>query len=98
MRRRLCTIGFTGKTAEEFFALLRNAGVHSVIDVRHNRTVQLSAFAKHPDLEVFLGQMGTLGYRREPLLAPTPELRKSYQEERDWPAYEGRFLRLLKQR
>jgi uncharacterized protein YeaO (DUF488 family) len=32
------------------------------------------------------------------LLAPTPELRKSYQEDRDWAAYEKNFLTLLKQR
>jgi uncharacterized protein (DUF488 family) len=98
MRRLLCTIGFAGKTAEEFFALLRDAGVQSVIDVRQNRTGQLSAFAKHPDLEFFLRQIGNIGYRHEPLLAPTPELRKSYQEDKDWPAYEECFLKLLKQR
>jgi uncharacterized protein (DUF488 family) len=98
MRRLLCTIGFTGKTAEEFFALLRHAGVQSVIDVRQNRTGQLSAFAKHPDLEFFLRQIGNIGYRHEPLLAPTPELRKSYQEDKDWAAYEQSFLKLLKQR
>jgi uncharacterized protein (DUF488 family) len=98
MRRLLCTIGFTGKTAEEFFDLLRGAGVQSVIDVRQNRTGQLSAFAKHPDLEFFLRQIGNLGYRHEPLLAPTPELRKSYQEDKDWAAYEKGFLNLLKQR
>ncbi len=46
----LCTIGFTGKTAEEFFTLLTNAGVRQVIDIRQNRSGQLSAFAKHPDL------------------------------------------------
>ena len=82
----MCTIGFTGKSAEEFFALLRDAKVQSVIDVRQNRTGQLSAFAKHPDLEFFLRQIGNIGYRHEPLLAPTPELRKSYQEDKDWPA------------
>jgi uncharacterized protein (DUF488 family) len=98
MRRLLFTIGFTGKTAEEFFALLRGAGVQSVIDVRQNRTGQLSAFAKHPDLEYFLQQIGDIGYRHEPLLAPTPELRKSYQEDKDWAAYEESFLKLLKQR
>jgi len=98
MRRLLCTIGFTGKTAEQFFALLRDAGVQSVIDVRQNRTGQLSAFAKHPDLEFFLRQIGNIGYRHEPLLAPTPELRKSYQEDKDWAAYEEGFLELLKQR
>jgi uncharacterized protein (DUF488 family) len=98
MRRLLCTIGFTGKTAEQFFALLRDAGVQSVIDVRQNRTGQLSAFAKHPDLEFFLRQIGNIGYRHEPLLAPTPELRKSYQEDKGWAAYEEGFLELLKQR
>jgi uncharacterized protein (DUF488 family) len=98
MRRLLCTIGFTGKTAEEFFALLRDAGVESVIDVRQNRTGQLSAFAKHPDLEFFLRQIGNIGYRHEPLLAPSPELRKSYQEDKDWATYEASFLKLLKQR
>jgi uncharacterized protein (DUF488 family) len=98
MRRLLCTIGFTGKTAEEFFDLLRNARVQSVIDVRQNRTGQLSAFAKYPDVEFFLRQCGNIGYRHEPLLAPTPELRKSYQEDKDWAAYEKGFLKLLRQR
>jgi uncharacterized protein (DUF488 family) len=98
MRRLLCTIGFTGKSAKEFFALLRDAGVQSVIDVRQNRTGQLSAFAKYPDLEFFLRQIGNIGYRHEPLLAPTPELRKAYQEDKDWAAYQESFLKLLKQR
>jgi uncharacterized protein (DUF488 family) len=98
MRRLLCTIGFTGKTAEEFFDLLRLADVQSVIDVRQNRTGQLSAFAKHPDLEFFLRQIGNMGYRHEPLLAPSPELRKAYRENKDWAAYEHGFLKLLKQR
>ena len=78
--------------------MLRDAKVQSVIDVRQNRTGQLSAFAKHPDLEFFLRQIGNIGYRHEPLLAPTPELRKTYQEDKGWPAYEKRFLQLLKQR
>jgi uncharacterized protein (DUF488 family) len=98
MRRLLCTIGFTGKTAEQFFDLLRGAGVQSVVDVRQNRTGQLSAFAKHPDLEFFLRQIGNIGYRHEPLLAPTAELRKSYQEHKDWAAYEKGFLSLLRLR
>jgi uncharacterized protein (DUF488 family) len=98
MRRLICTIGFTGKTAEDFFDLLRHAEVQSVIDVRQNRTGQLSAFAKYPDLEFFLRQIGNIGYRHEPLLAPSPELRKSYQEDKDWAPYEESFLKLLKQR
>lgn len=98
MRRLLCTIGFTGKTAEEFFALLHEAKVESVIDVRQNRTGQLSAFAKYPDLEFFLRETGNIGYAHEPLLAPSPEIRKSYQETKNWAVYEESFLKLMKQR
>jgi uncharacterized protein (DUF488 family) len=98
MRRLLCTIGFSGKTAREFFALLRQSGVETVIDVRQNRSGQLSAFAKYPDLEYFLKTIVNAGYQHQPLLAPTPELRKNYQANKNWPKYEAVFLRLLKQR
>jgi 3-oxoacyl-[acyl-carrier-protein] synthase III len=97
MHRSLITIGFTGKTAEEFFDLLRRAGVETLIDVRQNRTGQLSAFAKHPDLAYFLKTAG-IAYRHEPLLAPTPELRKKYQSEKNWENHEAEFLELLRER
>lgn len=97
MHRSLFTIGFTGKTAEEFFDLLRHAEVETVIDVRQNRTGQLSAFAKHPDLAYFLKEAG-IAYRHEPLFAPTPELRKKYQTDKNWSSYEEWFLELLKER
>jgi hypothetical protein len=54
MRYLLCTIGFAGKTAQEFFALLENAGVEKLIDIRQHRGGQLSGYAKHPDLAYFL--------------------------------------------
>jgi 3-oxoacyl-[acyl-carrier-protein] synthase III len=98
MHRFLFTIGFTGKSAEEFFALLRQAGVQTVIDVRQNRGGQLSAFAKHPDLEFFLEETAGISYRHEPLLAPCPELRKKYQSDNDWAAYEAEFFALMKER
>jgi len=79
-----------------FLTCFATRGVQSVIDVRQNRIGQLSAFAKHPDLEFFLRQIGKIGRRHEPLLAPTPELRKSYREDKDWAAYEAGFLKLLK--
>lgn len=98
MHRFLFTIGFTGKSAEEFFALLRQAGVQTVIDVRQNRGGQLSAFAKHPDLEFFLEETADISYRHEPLLAPSPELRKKYHSDNDWAAYEMEFFALMKER
>jgi 3-oxoacyl-[acyl-carrier-protein] synthase III len=98
MHRFLFTIGFTGKTAEEFFALLRQAGAQTVIDVRQNRSGQLSAFAKHPDLAFFLEETAGISYRHEALLAPTPELRKKYQSDNDWATYEAEFFALMKER
>jgi uncharacterized protein (DUF488 family) len=98
MQRLLCTIGFAGKTAEEFFALLRGAGIQQLIDVRQNRSGQLSGFAKHPDLSFFLRAVEKIEYAHEPLLAPPPELLKSYRKGKDWPAYEAAFLETMKGR
>jgi uncharacterized protein (DUF488 family) len=98
MGRLICTIGFTGKSAEEFFALLRDAGVEGVVDVRQHRVGQLSGYAKHPDLEFFLEKIGKMAYVHEALLAPTVEIRKQYQESEDWAGYEKEYLRLMKER
>jgi len=98
MQRLLCTIGFTGKTAEQFFDLLLRAGVEQVIDIRQNRHGQLSGFAKHPDLSFFLQKICKIAYVHELLLAPPPELLKSYRSTKDWPAYEASFLAIMKER
>ena len=98
MQRLLCTIGFTGKTAEEFFALLSNAGVQQVIDIRQNRGGQLSGFSKHPDLSFFLKEIAGIEYLHEPLLAPAPELLKTYRRTKDWLSYEAEFLAAMRER
>ncbi|MGB8474327.1 MAG: DUF488 domain-containing protein [Candidatus Acidiferrum sp.] len=94
----LCTIGFAGKTAEEFFQLLEDAQVERVIDIRQHREGQLSGFAKHPDLGYFLEKVARIGYSHELQLAPTPKLLKAYRETRGWPGYEAGFLALMKER
>ena len=94
----LFTVGFTKKTAEEFFGLLQNAGVRKVIDIRENPGGQLSGFAKDSDLGFFLDRIIGSQYVREPLLAPTPEIRKAYKMTRDWQQYERSFLDLMQER
>lgn len=94
----LCTIGFAGKTAEEFFRLLQEAQVEKLIDVRLNRGGQLSGYAKHPDLEYFLQKVASIGYSHEPQLAPTSELLDSYRDTKDWAVYEAGFLALMQSR
>src|SRR2546427_11858830 len=91
MTSTLFTIGFTQKTAEEFFRLLQDAGVRSVIDVRENRGGQLSGFAKYRDLAFFLDRLLGITYLHEPLLAPSPEIRDAYRKTTDGRQYEASF-------
>ena len=92
----LFTIGFTGKTAEEFFETLRSAGVRRLVDVRLNNVSQLAGFAKKKDLQYFLRVIGSIGYVHELSLAPTQEILKDYQKKRiDWVQYERYFSELL---
>lgn len=98
MEAKICTIGFAGKTAEEFFYLLAQAGVRKIIDIRENREGQLSGFAKYPDLAFFLDRIAGIAYSYEPRLAPTPEIRKTYRATKDWGAYEVSFLQLMRDR
>ncbi len=98
MNATLFTIGFTKKTAEEFFRLLDQAKVERVIDVRENRMGQLAGFAKYPDIAFLIDRILGIEYIYEPLLAPSPEIRDAYRATKDWEAYEKSFLELMDQR
>ena len=80
---KLFTIGFTKKSAEEFFSRLQTAGVKRVIDVRLNNVSQLAGFAKREDLAYFLKALCDCEYRHEPLLAPTKEILNGYKKKTD---------------
>jgi uncharacterized protein (DUF488 family) len=95
---RLCTIGFTKKSAAQFFEILRRAGVTHVVDIRLHPDSQLAGFTKRADLEYFLGAILGVGYTHEPLLAPSPEILANYRADRDWPRYVARFESLLGER
>jgi len=74
------------------------AGVQKLIDIRENRVGQLSGFAKYPDIAFFLDRIGGMAYSYEPLLAPSPEIRKTYRANKDWALYEAAFLQLMRDR
>jgi hypothetical protein len=98
MRISLFTIGFTGKSAEEFFGLLASAVVTKVVDVRESRIGQLSGFAKFPDIAYFLDRLLRIEYSHEPRFAPTPEIRHSYRATKNWEEYERSFRVLMQER
>ncbi|HUT52860.1 MAG TPA: DUF488 domain-containing protein [bacterium] len=93
------TIGFTKKSAEEFFEALKKAGIRRVVDIRLHNTSQLAAFTKRDDLAYFLKQILGAEYAHEPLLAPTEEILKGYKGKKiKWEDYERMFTKLLKER
>jgi uncharacterized protein (DUF488 family) len=93
---KLFTIGFTKKSAEQFFTTIKNAGVRRVLDIRLNRDSQLSGFAKERDLRFFLPAICSVEYRVVPELAPTEELLDAYKKQgATWESYEAEYRRLL---
>jgi uncharacterized protein (DUF488 family) len=96
---KLYTIGFTQKTAREFFELLRTNGVRRLVDIRVNPSGQLSGFAKQEDLPYFLCELADgCEYLHMPALAPTKEILKDYRADGDWPRYVTRFEQLMDER
>ena len=94
--RKVYTIGFTKKSASEFFGLLKESGAKRLVDVRLNNVSQLAGFAKRDDLEYFLRQICRMDYVHMPNLAPTKEMLDAYRKEhRDWQTYEREFLALM---
>lgn len=94
---RLYTIGFTKKTAEEFFGLLREAGAWCVVDVRLNPRNQLTSFTNQRHLPYLLQELLNCGYVHLPLLAPAKEIITDYRQDKDWQRYERRYKRQLEQ-
>jgi uncharacterized protein (DUF488 family) len=95
----VCSIGFTKKTAEQFFTILRGAGIRRLLDVRLNNVSQLAGFTKRDDLRFFLREVCGADYQHEPLLAPTQELLDEYKKSKGpWQDYETKFLALIAER
>ncbi len=96
---RIYTIGFTKKTAKQFFETLRSSGAKRLVDIRLNNVSQLAGFAKKNDLEYFLKEICGMPYIHQPMLAPTADILDEYKKNRgDWKVYEEQFNNLMKQR
>ncbi|MDO8873677.1 MAG: DUF488 domain-containing protein [Methanoregula sp.] len=96
---KVFTIGFTKKSAEQFFDILTKNGVTRLMDIRLNNKSQLAAFAKEDDLRYFLKKICNIEYRHIPQCAPSEELLKKYQnKEIDWTGYEKEYKGLINKR
>jgi uncharacterized protein (DUF488 family) len=95
---RLYTIGYQRKPLATFIGLLRAAGVDGVVDVRLRNTSHLAGYTKRDDLAFLLREGFGIKYEHRPELAPTAEIFDAYRDNKDWGAYEARFLPLLAER
>ena len=96
---KLFTIGFTNKSAEQFFDLLQNNQIEGIIDTRINNVSQLSGFAKGNDLRFFARAIGKMDYTHKVDFAPTKDLLADYRAKKiDWATYEIAYLNLLDSR
>ncbi|MCD6567652.1 MAG: DUF488 domain-containing protein [Dehalococcoidia bacterium] len=92
------TIGFTQRSAEEFFKALRSSGAKHVLDIRLNNKSQLAGFTKQDNLRYFLKQLVNMEYHEVPILAPERAILKEYRKTGDWSKYERDYLKLIRQR
>lgn len=92
------TIGFSGKSAEEFFTLLTENGVKKLIDIRLNNKSQLAGFTNAKHLPYLL-QLHNIDYIYNPKFAPTKNLLDGYKKkEISWENYEKIYHQILIER
>ncbi|WP_298853018.1 DUF488 domain-containing protein [uncultured Aquimonas sp.] len=89
-------MGFTKKSAEQFFSRLKQTGLKRVVDTRLNNVSQLAGFTKKDDLRFFLKTVLDIDYVHAPMLAPNKDILDEYKKNGgDWSAYERKFLELM---
>ena len=95
----LFTIGFTKKSAEKFFELLKSNGVKQLVDIRISNNSQLAGFAKGKDLAYFVKQICGINYQHVLDFAPTKELLDRWHKQTvTWEEYIDVYTAMLKAR
>ena len=97
----LFNIGFTQKTAKEFFGILKDNKIDCLVDIRLNPNGQLSRFAFEKDLPYFLEKLvDDCKYVHRVDLAPKNELLKEVRTKgaamsKDYKLFEKSFKQQL---
>jgi uncharacterized protein (DUF488 family) len=105
---KIFTIGSNEKTAEEFFTLLKDAGVRRVVDVRLNNNSTLLGFTRQAHLPYLLSEVARIKYEHMPDLAPDDDIladwklntkaKEAGKKPITWAEYKTRFARLIRKR
>lgn len=93
------TIGFTQKSAEQFFELIKKNNIELLVDVRLNNKSQLAGFTKGNDLRYFLSEICHCKYKHCIEYAPTKDILDGYKKkEITWDDYVERYINLMNKR
>lgn len=93
---KIFTIGFTKKSAEQFFNKLKQPDLFLLVDARLNNVSQLAGFTKKNDLKFFVREICQIDYIHLPELAPTQEILDAFKKNGgDWATYEEQFIALM---
>jgi len=96
---RIFTIGFTKKSAEEFFELLKKNKVSLLLDIRLKNNSQLAGFAKGDDLKYFTKEILGIDYIHDVRFSPTEELFDSNKKgNMSWSDFEKEFKKVMVER
>ena len=95
---KLFTIGFTKKSAREFFTILKKNKVSKIVDIRRNNTSQLSGFTKARDFKFFLNEILGINYMHLLEFAPHQKLLKQYRNKQiNWDEFEIEYIKKLEE-
>lgn len=97
MNYKIYTIGFSKKTAEVFFRLLKENKIETILDIRLNNTSQLAGFTKFPDIRFFLKEICGIEYIHDLNFSPSENTLKRYKKkEISWAEYVLEFNETMK--
>ena len=96
---KLFTIGFSEKSAEEFFSLLEANAVKKIIDIRILPSTETDGFAKGEDLAYLARKMLAIDYEHHYDYAPTLDLlSRAHEGAISWDGYVVEYHQLIKER
>jgi len=96
---KLFTIGYTKKSAQQFFELLKKNQIKRVVDIRLNNKGVFAGFSKMGDIQYFCKILINADYIYKPEFAPTKDMLKRYRKkEITWEDYEKEYDDLIEKR
>lgn len=93
------TMGFTQKSAEQFFELIKKNNIELLVDIRLNNKSQLAGFTRGNDLKYFLSEICQCKYKYCIEYAPTKDILDRYKKnEITWDKYVEQYNNLMNTR